>query len=139
MPMQEGMDWYRICHTVEEAAQTTTNAPTAFKPSQPLLVAKERKVKDSKTVLIHLVFVQTGPAVPISACWTMSKKTDTNASALLDTLPPQPIQRPTSSQNVLTLMNALTKQIVVMLMPHAVIMQAVTIAHGRTPATVNQD
>ena len=28
--------------TVQEAAQTTTNAPTVFKPSEPLLVAKQR-------------------------------------------------------------------------------------------------
>ena len=53
---------------VQEAAQTMMNVPTVFKPSHPLPAAEERKTKDSKTVPIHLVFVQTGQVVPISAC-----------------------------------------------------------------------
>merc|ERR1711917_57986 len=107
-----------VPHMVQEAAQTTMNVPTVFKPSHPLPVAEERKAKDSKTAQIHQVFVQTGQVVPISACWMMSKKMDTNASALLDTLHPQPTLRPTSLLNVLTLMNALMKHTAVMLVPH---------------------
>ena len=61
----------------------------------------------------------------------------TNASAQQDTLHPQPTQRQTSLLNVQTLMNAPVKT-AVMLMPHAAIMQAVTIALV-TLATINLD
>ena len=116
-----------VPHTVQEAAQTTTNAPTVFKPSQPLLVAKEGKVKDSKTVLIHLVYVQTGQVVPIS-CWMTSKEMDTNGLAHQVTLHPRPIPKPTSSQNVLTLTNAMlkTQLTTVIQMLHVTTTQVVT-------------
>ena len=94
---------------VQDIAQTTMNVPTVFKPSQSLPVDKEKKTKDSKTALIHQLFVQTGQVVSISACWMTSKKMYTNASALLDTLDPQPTLKPTSLLNGLTLMNALIR------------------------------
>jgi hypothetical protein len=50
---------------VQEAAQTTTNVQTVFKLFHPLPVVVERKIKDLKTVLIQLEFVQTGQVVPI--------------------------------------------------------------------------
>ena len=61
-----------------------------------------------------------------------SKKMDTNASALLDTPHLQPTLKPTSLLNAVTLMNALMRQITVMLVLHGVIIQAVMII-------VNQD
>jgi len=99
-----------VLPTVQEAVQTTMNVSTVFKPSHPLPVVEERRVKDSKTVLIHLVFVQIGQAVLISACWMTLKKMVTNASVLLDTLHPLPIPRPISLLNVPTLTNVLMKQ-----------------------------
>ena len=115
-----------IAHMVQEAAQTTTNVPTVFKPFQPLLVAEERKVKDSKTVLIHLVYVQTGQVVPISACWMTSRKMVINAFAHQVTPHPPPILKQTSSQNVPTLTNALLKLTTVIPMQHVTTTQVVT-------------
>ena len=67
----------RVPYTDQEAAQTTTNVQTVYKPSELSLVTEERKIKDSKILLIHLVYAQTGHAIPISACRMTSTKMDT--------------------------------------------------------------